>query len=238
MKKFEKALDAAVIIVALIVAIYVGKNIGLEYLFRGNETPVTAQTAQTGYYEDYIGLPAGDDIIRIQNLDEWEKLLSVELATVEPENIISTGLGSRHNWVSSSRRNSRTRTTAGRSDLKKTAFDIFNEYGEYYLIQIPDGSYILAQLPMEDARSLKQGKTITLPIGSKKGLTNSARARLEEICTEYNVSLDGVFYCINDNWNEKHSFMMLVSRFAVGALVLFSLGTVLIIVLHKIFKLD
>lgn len=42
--------------------------------------------------------------------------------------------------------------------ITNTALDVFNEYGEFYLLQLPDESYILAQLPMEEARKLKMGK--------------------------------------------------------------------------------
>ena len=41
MDKFLKILDFVLVIAAIVLAVYVGKNIGLEYLMRGREEPVT-----------------------------------------------------------------------------------------------------------------------------------------------------------------------------------------------------
>ena len=49
MDKFLKILDFVLVIAAIVLAVYVGKNIGLEYLMRGKEEPVTlSMTAPLG----------------------------------------------------------------------------------------------------------------------------------------------------------------------------------------------
>ena len=59
MDKFLKILDFVLVIAAIVLAVYVGKNIGLEYLMRGREEPVTLSMTDGGLPEDYIGRKAG-----------------------------------------------------------------------------------------------------------------------------------------------------------------------------------
>ena len=60
MDKFLKILDFVLVIAAIVLAVYVGKNIGLEYLMRGREEPVTLSMTEGGLPEDTsAGLPAG-----------------------------------------------------------------------------------------------------------------------------------------------------------------------------------
>ena len=103
---------------------------------------------------------------------------------------------------------------------------------------LPDQSYILAQIPVDDAKKLKAGKDLTLPIGRKTAAHRQVLANISDLCREYNVNTEGVFYCINDKWNESHNFMVLLIRIGVVFLITIALGTILIVIVDKILKVD
>ena len=99
MDKFLKILDFVLVIAAIVLAVYVGKNIGLEYLMRGREEPVTLSMTEGGLPEDYIGRPAGGDIPLIEDGHSWEEAWATDYITIQPVGIISTGVGALHPWV-------------------------------------------------------------------------------------------------------------------------------------------
>lgn len=235
-KKFVNFLYFIIVIVSLIIAVIVAKDFGVESMLRGKEEPVTQAMTEEGLLEDYIGMPAGDDIPRIEDIQTWDEAWMTNLVTIEPVSIIPTGIGSRNTWVSAYS-TSRRGGTRQRPSVSETAFDIFGDYAQYYIIQLPDKSYILAQMSIDDARKLKAGKEITLPIGRKTDIFSQVLPKIEDLCEEYDVYTDGVFYCINDKWNESHSFLVLLIRFGLGALITIVLGTILITLIDKIFKI-
>lgn len=234
--KIVKVLEFAAVIAAIIVGVLVEQNLSIESMLRRNEGPVTLSMTENGLVEEYIGRPAADDIPRIEDAKTWEDTWQTSYVTVEPISIVSTGLGVRHSWVSAYTNAGRRGGARRRADVTSTALDIFGEYGEYYLIQLPDESYILAQMSKDDARKLKAGKEITLPIGKKEAVNSQILPKIKDICQEYNVNTEGVFYCINDDWNEGHSTMMTFIRLGIIAAFTLVLGVILIIVIDKIFK--
>ena len=234
-KKITKFLEFVVVIAALAVGVLVSRNLPIESLLRGKEEAVTLQMTENGLQEDYVGMPAADDIPRIEDAEGWEDTWQTSCVTVEPMEVISTGVGARHPWV-----DAYTRTRRGgqryRPDVSSMALDVLDEYGEYFLIQLPDKSYILAQISTDDARALKAGKKITLPIGKKAGVYQQALRELEDICQKYDVNTDGVFYCINDKWNEEHEFIVQLLRIGSVFLIALVLGGFLIAVVDKVMK--
>lgn len=234
-KKVAKFLEFVSVIAALAVGVLVSRNLPVESLLRGKEEPVTLTMTEEGLQEDYIGMPAADDIPRIEDAEGWEDTWQTSCVTVEPTEIISTGVGARHPWV-----DAYTSTRRGgqryRPDVSDMAFDVLDEYGEYFLIQLPDGSYILAQISADDARALKAGKRITLPVGKKVGVYQQALKELGELCQKYDVNTDGVFYCINDKWNGEHEFLVQLLRIGSVFLTALVLGGILITVVDKVMK--
>lgn len=235
-KKLTKFLEFVSVILAIIIAVLVVKDLPLESVLRGKEEPVTLAMTEGGLPEDYIGMPAGDDIPRIQDAEEWEDTWQTSYVTVEPEAIIPTGIGVRHTWVEAYSNGSRRGGPRRRADVTDMAFDILGEYGEYFLIQLPDQSYILAQMSVDDARALKAGKKITLPIGRKSAVYQQAVDNIQDICKNYDVNTDGIFYCINDKWNEEHSMLVQMARIGTGFLIMFVLSVILIMIVDKLMK--
>lgn len=233
--KFAKFLEYAAIIIAIIIAVITVKNLNIESMLRGKEEPVTSAMTESLLSEDIIGMPAADDIPRIEDVQEWEDTWQTSYVTIEPLSIIPTGYGTRHPWVSaySTGRRGRIRN---RPVVSEMAFDILDEYGEYFLVELPDGSYILAQMSADDAGKIKSGKQFALPIGHKSAANGTVLANISDLCEEYDVYTDGVFYCINDAWNESHSLTIQLIRIGAGILTTLVLGTIFITIIDKIFK--
>ena len=96
---------------------------------------------------------------------------------------------------------------------------------------------MLAELSLEDARKVKAGKSVALPVGRKATADSRVVSNIQELCEKYNVAdTDKVFYCIDEQWNQKNNFKVLLIRFAIGAVVVLALGTILITIVDKIFK--
>lgn len=233
--KLVKALEFLVVIVALAVGVLVGKTVSLESMLKKDE-PVNLVTAEAGLPEDSVGKPAAEDIPRIEDFESWDKAWATSYITIEPKAIIPTGVGVRYPWVSAYTNSSRRGGARKKADVVNTKFDIFNEYGEYYLLQLPDDSYILGEISMDDARKLKAGKSVTLPIGRKQSADSRVVSNITTICEQYAADTENVFYCIDEKWNEEHNFMILLMRFGIGAVVVLVLGTILITVVDKVFK--
>ena len=237
MKKLVvKALEGAAVIIALIVGFLLMNTISVESMLRGKEEPVTLAMTVDGLQEDFVGLPAGDDIPSISSLQEWEDTWATSCITIEPLSVIPTGIGARYSWVGAYSNVGRRGGARKKADVTRTAFDIMGEYGEYFILQLPDQSYILAQISKEDARKLKAGKEITLPVGKKDGVHRQVLANIQDLCDEYNVNTDGVFYCINDQWNQSHSMMVQLIRIGIALGTTLVLGTILIMIVDKILK--
>lgn len=234
MKKLIKVLEFASVIVAIIIGVVVAKNIPMESILKGEGTAVTLSTIEGGLPEECIGEPAGDDIPRIENVETWENTWQTSYVTVEPIGIIPTGIGNRHPWVSAYTTATRRHPSRRRADVTRMAVDVFDEYGEYFILQLPDESYILAQMPIDDARKLKSGQSITLPIGRKTAVDRQVLANITELCEEYSVNTDGVFYCIDDAWNEDHSSILQLARIGIVILTTIVVGSILITGVEKV----
>lgn len=236
--KIVKVLEFAAVILAIIIGILVEKNLAIESMLRGVEEQITLSMTENGLPDEYVGKPAADDIPRIEDARTWEDTWQTSYVTVEPISIVPTGIGVRHSWISAYTNAGRRGGARRRADVTSTALDVFGEYGEYYLIQLPDESYILAQMSQDDARKLKAGKEITLPIGKKGAVNSQILSKIKDICQEYDVNTEGVFYCINDDWNEGHSTVMMLIRIGIIAVITFVLGVIMILVIGKVFRVE
>ncbi|MCI8365928.1 MAG: hypothetical protein HFG34_13440, partial [Eubacterium sp.] len=103
-----------------------------------------------------------------------------------------------------------------------------------YLLELPDGSYILAQIPESAVRAIRSGKNITLPIGKK--VSQGIPDKLKTLCEEYDAYTGGIYYAFNDEWQEEHKFLILLLRIGVTMAVLFILAIVFIFIGNKLFR--
>ena len=236
-KKIAKVLEVAALIIGIVVGVFVAKGIGVESMLRGKEEPVSLAMTEGGLQDDFVGLPAGSDIPRVSTAEEWEDTWATSLVTVEPASIIPTGIGARYSWVSAYANSGRRGGPRKRPDVNNMTFDILGEYGEYFILELPDHSYILAQISQDDAKKIKAGKEVTLPIGKKGGVHHQVLANIQELCDEYDVNTEGVFYCINDQWNESHQFRVQLTKLGILLGVTLVVGAILITIIDKVLKI-
>ena len=97
-------------------------------------------------------------------------------------------------------------------------------------LELPNHTYIVAQIPPESAERLKSGEHIVLPIGRKVGMTDTARKHLSAICEGYGADMDGVFYAFDNQWQEEHHLICLLLRFGAAALLWLVLSVGLMLV--------
>ena len=95
-KKLIKVLEFFAVILSLVLAVFVATNLSIESIIRKNEEPVTLAMTEGGLPEDYIGKAAAEDIPRITDAATWQDTWATSYVTIEPIDIIPTGIGSRH----------------------------------------------------------------------------------------------------------------------------------------------
>lgn len=234
-EKIAKILEYIAVIASILIGVIVSDIIPYESILKGQEESVSLTMTEHGLPEDYIGKPADDDIPRIEDAETWEDTWQTSYVTIEPIGIISTGFGTRHPWVDAYTNASRRGGARRRADVTRTMFDILDEYGEYYILQLPDESYILAQMSASDAGKIMAGNEITLPVGRKAPTHSQVLSNITSLCREYDVNTDGVFYCIDDQWNEEHSTMLLFIRIGAIAVITIVLSVILIMIIDKLF---
>lgn len=235
----KKILDIVICIAALFIAYFSARFVTVERLLCGPQTPTTLAAAQEGYPGICIGTPAAADIPRIDTIAAWEETWETSYVTVEPTDVICTGIGGRHPWLTEyTQRTSRRVRTRRRPLTTNILLDYMGEYSEYCLIRLPDQSYILAQIPLEDIKKLKTGRDVTLPVGHRQSVSTQAQSALREISAKYDVSVESEFYCINDAWLESHHYLVFFVRFALGAAIFFVVAVGLITGIYKLLKLE
>ena len=197
---------------------------------------------EQGGTADFTGSTAGADIPRLNGAADFSEILyELDYVTAEPVGIVPTGVYSLKPWVSHyNTRTYRGRTTTGsrRAEVSTSSLDIWGNYNQYYLLELPDHTYILAQVPQAEADAIAKGKGLTLPIGQKVGMTNTARSHLAAVCEKYGADMDGVFYAFDNQWQKEHHSTLFLLRFGAAALLWFVLAVGLTLVGEKIFKIE
>ena len=239
MKK-TNIIPTASVLIALVCAALFFINWNPEALFRSDEPPVSISDIEQNSTADFTGSPASADIPRLNGAEDFaETNFEVEYVTVEPMGIVPTGVSSLKPWVSHYNTHTykgRTTTGSRRAEVRTSGFDLLGNYLPYYLLELPDHTYILAQIPQESVKAIEKGESVTLPIGQKIGMTDMARNHLSAICEEYEADMDGVFYAFDNEWQEEHHSALLLVRFGAAALLWFVLAVGLTLAGWKLFK--
>lgn len=179
--------------------------------------------------------PAAQQIKRISGKEEFESVITVDEITVTAKNVISTGVFRLKAWESPYQKTSRRGIRRKRTEVVKNYWDFMDIYNEYYLLECPDGTYILAQLPHSLVKEIKKTGNVTLPVGKKDALPQTAKSYLSDICNQYSASTKGVLYVFDDEWYKDHSFQILLIRFGVAIVALFAVAVCLNLLGDKVF---
>ncbi len=241
MKK-EKIIVWISTILGLLIAFFFFLRWTPERFFKHQGPPITMREIEADLARDFSGETAGYDIFRLSGAADFEDTwIYYNYVTAEPVGIISTGVYSLKEWVSPySRRVHRGRTygKTKKPEVIESALDIWEDYNQYYLLELPDHSYILAQISPKQADLIARGQKVTLPIGRKAGLPSTAKSYLSQICEDYHVDTSGVLYTFNDEWQKKHYFLSFIIRFLVATVLFFTVAVGLMTIGNKIFHIE
>lgn len=239
--KIEKIVTLISTILGLIVAVFFFLRWHPESFWQNREKPVTMQEIEADLARDFSGETAGYDIFRLNGAADFEDTWAYyNYVTAEPVGIVSTGVYSLKEWVNPYSRKMHHGRTYGQKkkpEVVVSKLDIWEDYNQYYLLELPDHSYILAQIPPKQADLISRGQKVTLPIGRKVGLSATAKSYLSQICADYHADTSGVLYTFNNEWQKKHYFLSFIIRFLVAAVLFFAVAVALMSAGNKIFHI-
>lgn len=192
---------------------------------------------------EYTGKIAGEDIPKISGSNEFEETVVESYITVEPEHVIETGVYGRKPWMDPYSMTG-VKTSSGRMfktgrkapEVTDSAFVALDGYQEYYLVELQDGSYILAQFSEAYRKAVNKGEKTVLLVGQQKTNSDKTRGYLEEICEKYGASTTYTLYMVDDEWEQEHRFSLFIIKAGIAAVVFLVFSVVMLIVLHKIIR--
>lgn len=239
----ERIIVFSSVIFSLAVAALCFFYVDVESFLRDEAAPVTLEELTQNRGVSYTGSAAGADIPRLSGRAEFAAMnYCFGYVTAEPLAVIKTDVYRLKPWVEpfiTKRVNGRaTGPKKRKKEVIQSAWFLWEDYQPYYLLELPDHSYLLAQIPQVQAAAIKRGEAVTLPLGEKDNVPSAAQQYLTEICQTYGVATDAVFYTWDDAWYEKHNFILFAIRFVFAAVICLALAVGLMTVGNKIFRLE
>lgn len=234
--KIKDAISIGIIaIIGIIVIILVFTHLYPEDFMKKDTTQITMKDLKDDFGFSYVGRPAGEDIPRLSGKKDFRKMSSLDRVTLEVQGIIRTDVYRLKPWEPSYSRI--VRTGRARSKRKKEkivrGLDLLDEYNEYYLLECPDGTYILGQLPDQLVKRIKRGEKVTLPVSAKQEVPQTAQKYLSEICGKYNAEKEEILYSFDDEWYIVHGDTIFMIRFGVACVIFIVLVVIFLILWWK-----
>lgn len=243
MNQSEKigVLQVVIVAISLVLAFFLFANLNPEGWIKEEGAPVLLADIPAGDSGAYTGKTAGEDIKLLTGNKELEEITGTQYISAVPKEVIKTGIYGLKPWLDpykiTSARNGRGRmyrTGRKAAEVTDNSFLAVSSYIEYYLIKLPDDTYILAQFSDTYRKAIEKGETITLPLGIRKTTGKETRTFLNEICKRYEANSDYVLYAIDDEWNKEHEFTLFMIRFGISAVVFFVLSVAMLMGADKI----
>lgn len=233
----RKVLDFVIVIVSLVAACFMFAKFDMEGIVKNMNPPETVGSkeleANPGIV--YVGHPAGEGIPEVKGMAEWEDVLnSVDDVKVIPTSIQKTNVYSLAEWAEPFRRRRNGAIGKKKAAVKQAPFDISLDYVPYYIIGLEDGSHILAQVSQSTAKDIQKGKLDALPIGRKQGFSQNAKSLLASVCAENDIPTDYIWYAIDNEWQDSHSFEILIGKAVVAVVFFFVLAVILELLADKV----
>lgn len=239
----EKAIMVTAVVLAFIAAFAFYQKFEPEAFMKKNGKQVGMSEIKQNLAKSYAGKTAGDDIPHITSASELEQISPNEYVTAVPKNVIETGVYSLKPWVdpykiTKTRTSGRGIYSTGRKapEVTDTLTATAPYYREYYLVELEDGTYILAQFNTSYKDAVKNGDTITLPIGLRKTNSNEARTYLEEICSQFGADVTYTLYMVDDEWDQENHFTLFIIRYGAAGVLFFALAVALVLASWKVFR--
>lgn len=229
-----------IILISLVPAFFLYLHVHPEDVIKREEAPVTMEEIKKDRLDSSVGYPAGDDIVQISGKADFEEMNSIDRFTIEPKSVIKTDVGSRKKWQSAyySVRSGKRRTRKKPKPQVLQGLDIMDYYNTYYLMECPDGTYILAQLPHKYVKMIQKGEKVILPICMKDSITKNAQDKLAAIGKQYDAAMQGVLYCFDDTWMKEQNFKVMAIRIGASVVLFFVISVGLVMLSEKLFRVN
>ncbi len=235
----RKLLDVFVYIAAFAAAVAVFNLFDLEGLLlkRADFEPVGAREIAQDTTKNYAGLPGGDDVAALTEIGQWDGLIpGLDYVTVTPRAVYETDVYTLAKWEGFFNRRT-SRTSGGRRDEVVSGWLHMPQiYCPIYVIELADGSHVLAQMNRCYARQIRAGAEITLPLGTKAGMLDKTRVLLKDAMDTYQTPDDYLLYMLNDAWQKKNTNGIFIGKIAVSVLADIVIGSVLLIAVNALLK--
>lgn len=227
----------------LIILIFIGAVIffvcfDLENIFWENRKSekVSSKDIQANLANDFIGEKAGEGITFLTSKEEWEDTLNeFDYVSVIPKSIVKTDVYSLAKWVDHFETRRNGSQGRKRAEVMQSKFDYTANYTPYYIIELEDGTHILAQMNRGIAKKIQNGEKVELPLGKKKGLLQKAKNLLKPICDKYDASTDYVLYTIDNDWQKENSTKIFIIKMLITIISFFVLTVIILLLVDKIF---
>ena len=175
---------------------------------RHEQAIISAEQVTWNRETDYTGQKAGDGILFLTTGEEWEAVLcEFDYVTVVPVGIERTNVNDR---------------SRGKDGLP------------YYIIELEDGTRLLAQMNRGLAARIQRGQRMELPLGRKIEIPQNTRTLLTPVCEARNVTGDYVLYTIDDTWKSEHVRPVFYGKLIASTLVAIIWAIVLQLIAERI----
>lgn len=218
----KKIVNGALVVFSLLLAIAFYYVFDLENIFYERQQEVVSQAEiEANKSLDYSGKKAGDGIKTVSTKEEWEDTYTTEYITVTPVNITKTNVYSLANWADHYTRRRTGGAGRRRRDVQTELFDYDDNYRRYYVIELEDGTNILAQMNRGIANKIAKGEKVELPLGKKAGLSSTAKKLLSDVIEEKILPI--LMFYILLMTNGKKEMLPKYSSQNLGLLLFYSL---------------
>lgn len=210
----EKLIHTIWSIIVLLVLFTVFFQSHPERFLRREEEPVSlSETENADINISFTGKRAGEDIPHLMGTEEFAAQYPFNYFTVEPVEIIPTGVYELARWRQST--GVVNRRTWNYPQVTTSVLWAMTGYNQYFICEFPDGSHALALYDKGMVMDGAEKGSYILPISVRAGVNSSARPYLMSICEEYGVDNMNVIYAFDDVWYREHSGQILLLRLGI-----------------------
>lgn len=235
----KKIVEYVSVIIAIIVAAIFYINFDMEGILwdRQSQKAVSQAEIEADRDKDYSGKPAGEGIIEVKDRATWEGVSNdLDYVTVKPKSVEKTNVYSLAKWADHYYRKKNGTTGRKRAETQTEIIDYSANYSPYYIIELEDGTKILAQMNRGIAKKIaKHPGEVALPLGQKLAYSQAAKNALADICAKQKVSTDYVLYTIDNTWEKEKENVIFFGKAGATAAVCLILGVVFLVIVDIIF---
>ena len=178
------------------------------------------------HYGQLAGIPAGEGVTVLENIEQYGELGSREYITFETDSIIPLNA---YKLKSDTDRTNNTYRRAGNRVRTGRQWDTFSAtrpltkayiYNRYYLVKLPDGNHVLTYL--EDAYYWKYKLTgkVQLPLGCVTDMLSQERDFLSSYIQQYELDGERVLVMFSEERYEQHKTLYKGIQLAVFVMIL------------------